>query len=140
MGGPEQKIPSSHKLMHVAFIYSEGRKTLYLKKKEEYHYGWWEIDAHGKEIETDIVASHVEEALRLGRQKWKTKGFRTLNCGFRYTLPERDEHGINALFHQMATSYSASNGIYFDEELGHNCIVHNASLEARSLWESLKAK
>ena len=61
-----------------------------------------------------------------------------MHCGFRYTLPERDEHGLNALFNQMVASYSSSNGVYFEQELGHPCIVQNASIQARLLWKKLK--
>jgi len=131
-----EKNPS--KLMHIAFIYEEMKRTLYLRRHEEYHYHWLEVNDQGIEILTDVKASNVEEAIRLARRKWGLKGFRTLNCGFRYSLPERDEHGINALYHQMAASYAASNGIYFDEEVGHNCIVHNASLEARAMADLLE--
>lgn len=127
-----------YKLIHIAFIYEKGRKALFLRKKEAYHYRWFhEIDA-GAEMETDVTASGIEEAIRLARQKWQLYGFQTLNCGFRYTLPERDEHGINALFHQMSASCGNSNGIYFDDDVGHNCIVQNASLEAIALWHKLK--
>jgi len=61
-----------------------------------------------------------------------------VNCGFRYTLPERDEHGYNALFHQMAASYATSNGVYFDEESGNNCFVNFASEEAKNLLKVLQ--
>ena len=135
----EEKPVLSYKLIHVAtiFLYKKGSCMLYLRQKGPLHFAWF-IEINGREEETDEVASTIEEALRLGRQRWKNDYFCTLNCGFRYTLPERDEHGINALFHQMVSSYSASNGVYFDDELGHNCFVQAASLQALDLWSKLR--
>lgn len=117
------------KLIHVGIIQEKGVKIyLFLREVAPQHYVWF------KENEkTEVEATTIEEALRLAARFWKLDYFRTLNCGFRYTLPERDEHGTNALFHQMAASYASSNGIYFDEELGNNCVVYNASQEARTL-------
>ncbi len=128
-----------NKLIHVAFIYMKpkGRYKLFLRRKEANHIVWFEESENNKEIETEITAQTVEEAIRLGRKHWKNHAFRTLNCGFRYTLPERDEHGMNALYCQMAASYASSNGVYFDEDLGHNCFVQAASLEARKLLKVL---
>lgn len=128
------------KLIHIAFIFrpQRGKRSLFLRKKEDYHYMWFEENDKKDEAETAIWATTTEEAIRLARKEWKLYDFTTLNCGFRYNLPERDEHGINALFHQMTASYGASNGVYFDEEVGHNCIVQNASIESRLLWQKLK--
>lgn len=98
---------------------------------ESFRFAWF-LD----EAPTGVEAPHVEEAIRLAVKKWKLN---LVNCGFRYMLPERDEHGINALFHQMGASYESMNGVYFEEELGYNCIVQNASDEARQLWRELKA-
>jgi hypothetical protein len=121
-------------IVHAGRILAEGGlvKYLYLKKLAPQSYAWFDAE------EAVLTASSIEEALKLARRRWKNDGFRTLNCGFRYTLPERDEHGMNALFHQMAASYSSMNGIYFDDELGGNCIVQLASQEARSVWDRLK--
>lgn len=132
--------PSINKLIHIAVIEKpkQGSCLLLLRQKEPTFFSWWEQTANGTETETTVSASTTEEALRLARQQWKYNSFRTIICGFRYTLPERDEHGMNALFHQMVASYSSSNGIYFDDELGHNCFVQAASMEARSLWQLLK--
>lgn len=129
------------KLIHVARIYTHGEwLTLYLRKNENGHFTWYEGQENGlKETETPVSAQTMEEAMRLAPRHWKNHSFRTLNCGFRYTLPERDEHGINAFFHQMAASYSSSNGVYYDDELGNNCFVQNASEEAYALWQQLKA-
>lgn len=127
------------KLIHVACIQtSNGFSYLLLRKIEPNRYVWFKEDRPGQETITSVEGSNSEEAIRLARQFWKQDFFRTLQCGFRYTLPERDEHGYNALFHQMGASYSSMNGVYFDEELGCNCIVHNASNEARNLWQKLQ--
>lgn len=128
------------KLVHVAFIDRPkiGKSTLFLRKVSENQYSWFEEKANGNEEEMGLNAPNIEEAIALARRSLKEFGFRTLKCGFRYTLPERDEHGINALFWQMAASYSAPGGIYFDEEVGHNCFVQNSSLDALKLLKQLK--
>jgi hypothetical protein len=129
------------KLIHAACIQPQGSQLprfLFLRKKDEHTFAWFEEMPNNNEVETSIAASNIEEAIRLATLQWKKDSFRTIICGFRYTLPERDEHGINALLHQMAASYSTINGVYYDEELGNNCFVQNASSEARSLWQRLK--
>ncbi len=119
----------SNDIVHIARIQPEGAVVyLFLKKTGPETYRWFE----GKSP-TDVKGFTPEEAIRLAKRQWKYVSFRFVNCGFRFTLPERDEHGVNALFCQMAASYASSNGIYFDEELGHSCIVKNASEEAREL-------
>lgn len=124
-------------LIHVAEHLSKekGKQLLFLKKVEPRLYTWFEGDSA-----TEITADTIEEVIRLARRHWKEESFRPMMCGFRYTLPERDEHGINALYWQMALSYNSPNGIYFDEEIGCNCIVQNASLEARQLWKELSVE
>lgn len=126
--------------MHVAQIKpcNEGPRYLYLRKNSPHLFTWFKDADNNTETEESVSSPSVEEAIRLARLHWKEDHFRTLGCGMRYTLPERDEHGINALFHQMAASYSSPNGIYFDEELGNNCFVNFASQEARDLWQQLK--
>lgn len=121
-------------LIHVGKI---GERFLFLRKIAPQHFEWF-FAVDGSETATEVRALTIEEALRLAAHKWKGDYFKTINCGFRYTLPERDEHGNNALFYQMVASYSNSSGVYFDDELGSNCIVHNASIEARQLWNRLK--
>ncbi len=93
-----------------------------------------------KKTITEVYGETIEESIRLAAREWKEHFFQTLKCGFRYTLPERDEHGINALFHQMAASLSTSNGIYFDEELGNNCFVQKLLFEARDLFLTYRTK
>ena len=87
-------------LIHVAFLVSEkGRKSrLYLRKIHDRRYTWFEVDESFNETEAPIWSDTIENALCLAGTYWQRQSFRTLNCGFRYTLPERDEHGINALF------------------------------------------
>ncbi len=122
------------KLIHVAKIFKNGTHIhLFLRKISDREYRWFQ-----EKSETPVFAETIEEALRLAARHWRADSFRTIICGFRYTLPERDEHGINALFHQMAASISTPNGVYFDEELGNNCYVQNQSLEARELFYALR--
>ena len=129
---------ATFKLIHIGLIYTaEGTKPLFLRQKSPHEFCWF-IIKNGQEMETPIVAPNIEEAMRLAFLQWKHDYFRPLNCGFRYTLPERDEHGLNALFHQMAASYASINGVYYDEELGNNCFVQNASSAARQMWLTLK--
>lgn len=129
------------KIIHIAKIQvlGGGCHLLFLKQKAPNHYVWVE-EEEAQEKETAVEAQSIEEALRLGSKNWNRNSFRTINCGFRYTLPERDEHGMNALFSQMAASYNSPNGVYFDSEVGHNCFVQNASNEALNILQRLKAK
>lgn len=129
----------SNKVLHIAKIVESKGEWLYLLLRQtgDQQYSWLEFHNESPEIPSSITGSSIEEAIRLARTYWQRDSFQTVNCGFRYTLPERDEHGSNALFHQMAASYSTSNGIYFDADLGNNCFVNFASDEARSLWKTL---
>jgi hypothetical protein len=130
---------SNAPLIHVASIRETGTYSyLFLRQMTPNQYVWFKEKLPKQEIQTTVSSSNYEEAIRLARQIWKKDSFRTINCGFLYTLPERDEHGYNALFHQMVASYSSMNGVYFNPEFGHNCIVHAASAEARDLWKRLQ--
>lgn len=130
------------KLIHVAFIlrHKQGKSTLFLRKISDQEYAWFEEyeEDPGVEKEIALKATTVEEAMRLAHRHLNEFSFRTLNCGFRYSLPERDEHGCNALYWQMVASYSSPGGVYFDEEVGHNCFVQGASLQALKIWRSTK--
>lgn len=130
------------KLIHLArvIIPKKGPLLLLLRRDDPVRYAWYEEFEAGKERETSIFAPTAEEAIRQAYLNWKNHLFRTINCGFRYSLPERDEHGNNALFHQMIASYSSMNGIYFDDDLGHNCFVNFASDEAKKLWKELQSQ
>ena len=135
-----EKSPNA-KLIHAACIFAPDGTNhfLFLRKKSADHFCWYE-EQNDTEKETEVSGPTIEEALRLAARYRKRHSFRTVICGFRYTLPERDEHGINALFHQMAGSYSSMNGVYYDDELGNNCFVQNASNEAYQLWQRLKTQ
>jgi hypothetical protein len=126
------------KLIHAAAIYANGKWCyLFLREDAKRHFTWHEEQENGtNEITTPISAPSIEEAMHLASKHWKNNSFKTIHCGFRYTLPERDEHGINAFFYQMVASYSSGNGIYYDESIGNNCFVQNASEEALNLWKS----
>lgn len=127
------------KLIHAARKMIPGDRVRYLllRQVDPSRFVWYiEKDQH--EEATEVEGITIEEALRKARKQWQKESFRTVNCGFRYTLPERDEHGCNALFFQMIASYSSPNGVYFDEELGNNCFINFASMEARDLWQRLK--
>lgn len=133
-----ENSPKKPTLIHVAKIRLCGRPHyLLLRQLAEERYVWF-LEVQEREEATDIAATTAEEALRLARRHWSLHTYLTLGCGFRFSLPERDEHGINALFHQMAASYNTPNGVYFDLEVGHNCIVHAASSEARALYRRLQ--
>lgn len=126
-------------IIHAGKIYAEDGSIslVFLRKVSAHQFSWFIEVNQTSEHETEVSAPTVEEAIRLAVKHWKNDSFTLLGCGFRYTLPERDEHGMNALFHQMIASYSSMNGVYFDEELGNNCFVQNASIEARNVWKRL---
>jgi hypothetical protein len=127
------------RLIHIARIYPrEGGGTLYLRQKEPNLFLWYQEDAQGNERETSVAAPTIEEALRLGARQWREDYFQTLGCGYRFTLPERDEHGMNALFCQMSAALQTMNGVYFDEDLGHHCSVKQIPSAAYELWIKLK--
>lgn len=133
---------NSPKIIHVGCFQSpgKGKSYLFLRQISPVAFVWYKENSHAEEEETAVKGDSPAKALKEARRQWKSQGFRTVNCGFRYTLPERDEHGINALLHQMIASYSSMNGVYFDDEAGNNCFVQNASQEALSLWKRLDAK
>lgn len=142
---PVRLMDKLKNLIHVGCFFGPYAKVTYLFLREvnPHTFTWYEQAGPEAEEDTEtataLSAPTIEEALRIANYNLKSVDFRTINCGFRYTLPERDEHGINALFYQMIASYSSSNGVYFDEEIGCNCFVQNASEEARNLWKQLKA-
>jgi hypothetical protein len=132
--------PFKIKLIHVAHIQVQNQGLIYLllRQIEPFRYIWFREDHQGVESETPIWGGTTEDAILAAYKAWRSDYYRTLHCGFRYTLPERDEVGTNALFHQMVSSYSSASGVYFDEELGSNCIVQFASIEARNFWARLQ--
>lgn len=120
----------ANEIIHVAIL---DFSYLYLRKTGPETYQWFL-----GENPTEVKGITPEEACRLARKAWALQNFRFMRCGMRFTLPERDECGNNALFHQMVASYSVPNHIYFDEELGHSAVVREASEEALALWRNLK--
>lgn len=126
-----------NKLIHVAKIYDAagGWVWLFLRNTGETGFIWYQ-----QEEPTGVHGDNAEEAIRNARRHWKDQFFTTLKCGFRFTLPERDEIGSNALFYHMQASYAIMNGVYYDEELGHQCIVREASAEALDLMKTLQAQ
>jgi hypothetical protein len=78
----------------------------------------------------------LESAMKWG---WKNiEGFIPLNCGYKFVLPERDEHGKEAFFIDAVRSLNSMNGIFFDETLGHNVIVHQIPEKTKILARTLK--
>lgn len=116
------------KIIHVAKIYPKGRIN-YLFLKQEKNYFYWDG--------TDYKSDSYVKSLETGAKVWKDDYFQLVNCGFRYNLPVRDETGMNALFWQMAKSYQSLNGVYFDEDVGHQCIVKFAPDEALRIWKRI---
>lgn len=131
----------SNKVIHIAMatLPGRGKCRLLLRKLGDHDYRWFVEGPEGEE-ESDISGLTVEEAMQAAQRHYRHDSFRTIICGFRYTLPERDEHGMNALFHQMVASLSTMNGVYYDEELGHNCYVQNSSDEAIAIWKELQSE
>ena len=126
------------KLIHVAKIQAPKKGLVYLFLREDPEKGYtWYHEKEGKEEKTDISGNSPSLAIRAAYRQWADSSFQTLRCGRRFELPERDEHGCDALFYQMAASYSSSGGIYFDEKISQNCVINNASSEAIDLWKKL---
>lgn len=125
-------------LIHIGRIFkTSAPQYLFLRKMGEKQFVWF-IEEGRQEKQTELEGETAEEAFRLARKKWRYDSFRPLNCGFKFTLPERDEHGNNALWRDMSRSLQTFNGIYYDEELGFNCIVHQIPLDSRFLFERLQ--
>lgn len=115
----------------------KGLRYLVLREVDPTRFSWFERQPDQTERDTEVFGTNIEEAMREAYRSFKDCAFRFVHCGFRYTLPERDEHGINALLREMIASYSSMNGVYFDNDVGHNCYVQAASDEAIELWKSL---
>lgn len=127
----------TNRIIHVGVLKKGNKKHyFFLKEMSSMLYKWEDEESPYKDLQ--IYGQTIEEAISEAKKFFKDQEFYFLNCGFRYTLPERDEHGINALFFQMKDSYNASNGVYFDEILGNNCYVQFASLEALNLLRKLQ--
>ncbi len=126
---------SLESLIHVA---KTDKNYFFLRQRTPILYEWVKTDNESNEEGTEVFGLNIEEAVRKANRAFKHLGFKSLDCGYLYTLPERDEHGINAYFFQMKESYRASNGVYFDKISGNNCLVQSASLQALNLMQQLK--
>lgn len=122
---------------HVGKIFPS--KYLFLKKMDSSLFQWFKLNhAFDKEEETSCVGKTAAEAIHAAYKLWKADHFSLVHCGFRYTLPERDQVGCKALFWEMVKSYTAFNGRFFHEEIGHLCYVDFASQEALSIWRKIR--
>ena len=125
-------------IIHIAQLKNvTGTPYLILRCIEPRKFQWFKKENNSFETETPIQETTIENALFSAKKYWKSQGFEFIHCGFCYTLPERDEVGMNALFYQMVASYQTMTGVYFDEKLNSNCIIQNASLQARALSKIL---
>lgn len=115
-------------LVHVANV---GSETLFLRKSAEGQFQWM-----NQENPVSGEFDSLEKALEYA---WRQEGFTPMACGYKFTLPERDEHGTPALFEEMAKSLNSMTGIYFDEREGHNCIVNQIPSNTRRFFEHLKS-
>jgi hypothetical protein len=137
MTAPTQK--TAGKLIHVALIMDNGSwRPLFLRKIDDQHFAWFAENSDGTEEKTLIDGINTEVAIQKAYPFWKHQYIKMLNCGFKYQLPERDEHGINALFWEMVAGYTSPNGIYFDQVAGSNFFVNFASQHALKMWKSLE--
>jgi len=132
----------TNKLIHIAKLItgSKARKEtlMLLRQVDNDRYLWFQDDGHGGETETTIDACNIEEAMRLAHREWKQQHFTTIKCGFRYSQTVRDTHGCNAYFYQMVESLKSLTGVYFDDEIGHPCLVQFNSREAKDIWKQLE--
>lgn len=129
-------------IIHIAYL-QQGRRREYffLRKTDAARYQWEKAEQYSEDQVKEpalIIADSVEEAIRLANRQWHSPPLQSLICGFRFTLPERDEIGTPALFHQMRRAYRVSNGVYLDEELGCSCIIHDAPSQTLALLKSLE--
>lgn len=130
-------------IIHIGYL-QQGRHREYyfLRKTDSARYQWEKAQERTENFSKDeplpIIADSVEEAIRLAYLQWHSPPLQSLICGFRFTLPERDEIGVPALFHQMRRSYSVGNGAYLDEEIGCSCIIHDAPSQTLALWRLLE--
>jgi len=122
---------------HIGSIYP--KQYLFLKKNDSSGFQWFKTTpTFDQEEATSCVAETPSLAIQAANKLWKEDFFRLLHCGFRYSLPERDEVGCNAFYWEMAKSYASFNGQYFDDDVGHLCYVDFASQEALAIWRKLQ--
>ena len=127
-------------IIHVGKLYlPKRRKSQYaiLRKLEDNSFQWF-IEDKNKELPSTVKGKTVSSSIRAAKRHWRDAAFNPLHCGMRYELPERDEHGSKALFHEMIKSQEVSNGIYFEESINQQCIVNSISNEALALMKRWK--
>lgn len=117
------------KLIHLA---ESDLGRLYLQETSEGRYQWFLGGAP-----TGVEASSTEEAFRLATRRYAQNHFEPLQAGYKFTLPERDEHGAPALFIDMVRSLETPSGQYFDPASGHNYIVHQIPTRSRELYKNM---
>jgi hypothetical protein len=111
-------IAKKDNLYWIASIENGGKKGLTLHKDADGLFRWY-LD----NVPTDIASAKAEDAVKQARKRYKEEHFRIHSCGNKFTLPERDEHGTPANYQEMMKSLRSMNGVFFDDQLGHNCIV-----------------
>lgn len=118
---------------------SPPRSWSFILTQEETGFRWhlFEEDSN-KFYPTDCLGENIGLACHFARMKWARYGFRTLRCGTLLTLPERDEVGSPALFHEMIQSLSISSGVVFDPGRGYSFRVDQISEEAIQFYKRIK--
>lgn len=126
-------------LIHVATIRPQGPREVYLflRQLPNKRFCWFEERTKGREVATPLQASSLHEALHRGKQHWKKAHFQLVQCGFRFSLPERDEIGRPAFFSEMVLSYSSPTGSYSDPESGQPYEVTQAAQKSLHLMKLL---
>ncbi len=102
------------KIIHKARV---NNKWIDLVEIEPAKYGWYEGDRS-----LDLNAGSIPLAFSIARKAFPD--FLPIAAGYKYTLPERDEHGKEALYCEAVKSLESPNGVFFDEKAGHNVVVH----------------
>jgi hypothetical protein len=126
-------------LIHAAIYKPRGRRVyLLLRQDSSGNYRWHEVQEDSGEIEKPVSGQSLSEAMQNAYKAWRLNSFLPLQCGFRFTLPERDEIGRPAFFHEMIASYRSMTGGYFEPAANVMCIVQKASKEALDLWKRLE--
>ena len=141
MTNTPEKTDVAGPLIHVGFVRRKGPKKtfLYLRQIDK-QFSWFEENERGQEQATHVSASSISQALRAAQRQWRDETFTPLHCGFRFTLPERDEIGRPAYFCEMVNSFKSMTGVYRDAKIDGNCIVQKPSSDALDLWHALEAK
>lgn len=114
------------KIIHIAKL--DRDKIITLQELTPGLFDWFDQDKS-----LNLSSSSIEEAFKKGRKELKARGFSPIHCGYKFTLPERDEHGKEALYIDMMKSLASPNGIFFDETMGHNAVVHQIPSYVRNL-------